>query len=196
MFDLAGPAPLGLRHERFVAVPLAPDVAALDHAAYAASPDVIRVHSDGRWPVDGFGLDDELLQLEQHRLDHEAHRSFAFALLTPARDESLGYVYLNPMRDYLARVDAPAELVARFPASSAMVTFWLRQDQQTTGLADVVVTAVDAWLSEAWPLDSAIFRVLPEERSSCSALQRLGLDRVHLELPGEPRPYRWFAAHL
>ena len=39
-----------------VAVPLTIDVAALDYASYMASPDVIRIHSDGRWPVDRFTL--------------------------------------------------------------------------------------------------------------------------------------------
>ncbi|GAA1768927.1 hypothetical protein GCM10009795_013980 [Nocardioides hankookensis] len=185
-----------LEHARFVAVPLTPDVAALDYDAYVASPDVIRVHSDGRWPVDGFTLEDELREVRQHQVDHEADRSFAFALLTPSGDRSLGCVYVNRLHDYLSRVDAPPGLLAAFRAPSAMVTFWLRQDEQTTGLADVVVAAVDAWLSDEWPLERALFRVLPAEHSSRSALERHGLDRVELALPGETRPYLWFEARL
>lgn len=41
----------------FVLQPLGVAEAALDYAAYMASPDVIRRHSGGRWPVDGFTLD-------------------------------------------------------------------------------------------------------------------------------------------
>lgn len=188
--------PDGLEHARFVAVPLTPEVAAYDYDAYMASPDVIRVHSDGRWQVEGFSLEEDLRQVEQHRLDHLAHRSFAFTLLAPSRDAALGCLYLNPLREYLARVDADPELLASVPSASAMVTFWLRQDQQATDLANVVVAAVDAWLLDAWPLDRALYRVLPEEHASRSALERLGLDSVELVLPGESRPYLWFEARL
>lgn len=52
--DRTAAIPSGLRHARFVATPLTTDNAALDHASYTASPDVIRVHSDGRWPVEDF----------------------------------------------------------------------------------------------------------------------------------------------
>lgn len=192
MLDADAVAPLELRHPRFVAVPLRAEVAALDYDAYRSSPDVIRAHSDGRWPIEGFTLADDLEQVEQHWRDHQAHRAFAFALLAPARDEGLGCVYLNPLRDYVERVGASAALVASLPATSAMVTFWLRQDQQHTGLAEEVVRAVDTWLHRDWPLDRHLFRVLPVERSSRAALETCGPHQVELDLPGETRPYLWF----
>jgi hypothetical protein len=77
-------SPEGLRHERFVAVPLTTATAALDYASYMASPDVIRVHSDGRWPVDGFTLADDLELVSQHEDDHHSRRAFTFVLLTPS----------------------------------------------------------------------------------------------------------------
>lgn len=49
MLDQTVPIPTGLHHQRFVATPLTVETAALDYAAYMASPDVIRVHSDGQW---------------------------------------------------------------------------------------------------------------------------------------------------
>lgn len=48
-----------------------------------ASPDVIRIHSDGRWPVSGFTLADDISMAAVHDIDHQAGRSFAFVLLTP-----------------------------------------------------------------------------------------------------------------
>ena len=192
MLDEDAVVPPELQHPRFVAVPLTAEVAALDYDAYLASPDVIRAHSDGRWPLDGFTIADDLEQVEQHWRDHQARRAFAFALLTPARDEAVGCLYLNPLRDYVERVGASAPLVAALPPASSMVTFWLRQDQQDTGLADEVVRAVDAWLLRDWSLDLHLFRVLPVERSSREALETCGLRRVDLDLPGEKRPYLWF----
>lgn len=192
MLDDTAVVPTGLWHERFVMTPLTTDTAALDYASYMASPDVIRAHSDGRWPTDGFTFSDDLELVAQHEDDHQRRRAFTFVLLTPSRTQALGCLYLNPLRDYLVRAEAPPRLVDETPLDSAMVTFWLRQDQQDTGLAEVVVEAVNDWILDEWPLTAHLFRVLPGERSSCHALERLGLPQVRLDLPGELRPYIWY----
>lgn len=193
MLDPMAPVPLGLRHERFVAAPLTAATAALDYASYMASPDVIRVHSDGRWPVEGFTFAEDLELVAQHEADHENRRAFAFVLLVPSLTEALGCLYVNPFREYLQRAGADPQLLESTPSASAMVTFWLRQSQQDTGLADVVVEAVNDWLVTEWPLQTHLFRVLPAERSSCAALDRMNnLHRFSLTLPGEPRPYLWY----
>lgn len=184
--------PEGLRHDRFLATPLNRSTAALDYASYMASPDVIRAHSDGRWPVEGFTFSDDLKLIAMHEDDRESRRAFAFALLNPSETEALGCLYVNPLREYLLRADAPRELIDETPSASAMVTFWLRQDQQDTGLHEVVVETVNDWILDEWPLTAHLFRVLPGERSSCLALDRLGLRKVRLALPGDERPYIWY----
>jgi hypothetical protein len=187
--------PTELQHDRFVATPLTVATAALDYASYMASPEVIRVHSDGRWPTEGFTLDDDLELVARHQADHENRRAFTFVLLTPSRTEALGCVYVNPLREYLRRSGAGAVLLDAIPSASAMVTFWLRHDQHENGLADVVVHAVNDWIAGEWPLDAHLFRVLPEERSSRAALDHLGLPHMRLPLPGDPRPYLWYGPH-
>ncbi|MCM4076509.1 hypothetical protein [Paractinoplanes hotanensis] len=194
MLDPQAPIPAELVHEAFVLTPLTVDNAALDHAAYMASPDVIRKHSDGRWPVDGFTVDDDRAQVARHQADHEARRAFTFALLSPARDKSLGCLYLNPLCAYLHRAGADTATLTRFPAGSAMVTFWLRQDQQDTGLADVVIRAVGTWLVAEWPLSAHLFRCLPTERCTRDALEKSSLRPVALRLTAEKRPYLWYQA--
>lgn len=192
MLDDQAVVPTELRHERFVLTPLTSDTAALDYASYMASPDVIRAHSDGRWPVEGFSFSDDLELIAQHEDDHTHRRAFTFVLLTPSGTEALGCLYLNPLRDYLVRAEAPSHVLDETPLDSAMVSFWLRQDQQDTGLADVVVKAVNDWILNEWPLSAHLFRALPIERSSCVALDRLGLRKVRLALPGDERPYIWY----
>ncbi|MGZ5374800.1 MAG: hypothetical protein ACXWDK_11090 [Aeromicrobium sp.] len=192
MLDDKAVVPTGLRHERFVMTPLTTDTAALDYASYMASPDVIRAHSDGRWPVQGFTFSDDLELVAQHEHEHRRRHAFTFVLLTPSGTESLGCLYMNPLREYLLRAEAPLHLVEETPPDSAMVTFWLRQDQQDTGLADVVVKAVNDWILGAWPMTAHVFRVLPGERSSCLALDRLGLGKIRLAHPGDERPYIWY----
>lgn len=192
MLDANTPVPSTLPHSLFVATPLTTEVAALDYASYMASPEVIRVHSDGRWPVDGFTLSDDLEVVAKHQADHESHRAFTFVLLAPSQTEALGCLYLNPLREYLQHAGAAPELLDAIPPASAMVTFWLRQDQQDTGLAEAVAGAVNDWLLDDWPLAMHCFRVLPDERSSRFALERLNLRKTRLTLPGEPRPYLWY----
>lgn len=191
VLDAHASVPSRLVHQSFVATPLTTDNFALDYAAYMASPDVIRVHSDGRWQVDGFTLDQDRAQVAIHEADHKAHRAFTFLLLDPAESESLGCLYVNPLLAYLRRVDADPQTLSTFPPASAMVTFWIRQDRQHVGLAAVVAEAVNTWLMTAWPLETHLFRVLPGERTSVAALERLPVERVPLQLPGEERPYIW-----
>ena len=192
MFDEFVTIPRELDHQRFLATPLTVANADLDYAAYTASLEVIQVHSDGRWPTDAFTLDDDLELVTQHESDHRARRAFTFVLLDPSKTEALGCLYVNPLRDYLRRAEVAAALLDAIPAASAMVTFWLRQDQQETDLADAVVEAVNAWLLSDWPLDLHLFRALPAERSSCHAFRRSDLQPVRLALPGETRPYLWY----
>lgn len=187
-----GLVPSRLVDDRFVAVPLTIEVAALDYAAYMASPDVIRDHSDGRWPVEGFTLAEDLELVALHQRDHESRRAFTFTLLDPSWTESLGCLYVNPMHEYLDRVGANSRTIDALPGATASVTFWLRQDQHENGLPDAVAVAVNRWLLDDWPLDTHLFRVLPSERTSRVALERLGLPRVEMSLADEPRPYLWF----
>ncbi len=192
MFDPTATVPTMLAHDRFVAVPLTSATAALDYASYMASPDVIRVHSDGRWPTDEFTLEENLPLVAMHEADHLNRRAFTFVLLSPAGDEALGCLYLNPLGAYLQRSQADARLLDAVPGASAMVTFWIRQDHHETALTAAVVGAVNDWLLDEWPLATHVFRVLPDERESCLALDQLELHQTRLELPAEPRPYRWY----
>jgi len=192
VIDADAPVPAGLHHELFIAVPLTTEVAALDYAAYMASPQVIRTHSDGRWPISDFTLLDDLELVAQHQADHESRCAFTFVLLTPSQNEALGCLYLNPLRDYLRRVHAETQLIDALPPASAMVTFWLRQDQQDTGLAEAVVRAVNDWVRDDWPLSLHLFRALPDELSSRAALEHLDLKQIDLKLPNVEPPYRWY----
>ena len=75
MFDARAPVPCRLEHPRFAALPLTRDTAALDYAAYMASPEVIRLHSDGRWSVEGFTFADDQELVARHEADHASRRS-------------------------------------------------------------------------------------------------------------------------
>jgi RimJ/RimL family protein N-acetyltransferase len=182
-FPADRPIPDTLRTPTFVLRPLNVAVASIDYEAYMASPDVIRVHSGGRWPVDGFTLEDERRELTEHERRHRERRDFAFVLLTPDEATGLGCVYILPLLPFLRRYAANnARLLAQSTDASAIVTFWLRQDQQQTSLAADVITAVHQWLLADWPFDDHVFRVNQAEHASIRALEQCGFG-VRFSLP-------------
>jgi hypothetical protein len=111
-----------------------------------------------------FTLEENRRQAAAHHAAHEARRAFTFLLLDPSRSESLGCLYLDPLREYLKQVGATAVTLGANPPTSAMVTYWIRQDQENAGLPEVVAEAVTRWLVTDWPLDLCLFRALPDER--------------------------------
>jgi len=181
------PVPEMLRAPSFLARPLRASDAALDYAAYMESPDVIRTHSGGRWPTEGFTLEENVALAAAHERDHHARRAFTFTLLTPDERFCLGCLYIRPLLALLRRAQAPSWLFARVSERTALVTFWLHERHQHSDLADEVVLATSAWLGESWALDAHVYRVSPDERRSALALERAGLRPLAtLWLDGEP----------
>ncbi len=150
------------------------------------------MHSDGRWPVTGFTLADNLDLVAKHEDDHRHRRSFTFVLLGPSRTEALGCLYLNPLRDYLLRAGADRQLVDETPVAAAMVTFWLRQDHQDTGLAEVVVGDRERVAPRPVAVPHARLPG-PARRAVLPAGARpTGPADVRPALPRDGRPYIWY----
>jgi len=68
--DWLGSIPAGLSAPSFIIEPLQESHAALDYEAYISSPDVIRIHSAGRWPTKDFTLQEDRLLLAGHYERH------------------------------------------------------------------------------------------------------------------------------
>ncbi len=183
--------PETLRTPTFVLRPLRVAEAGRDYAAYMSSPEVIRVHSGGHWPVAGFTLADEERELAHHEARHRAKQDFAFILLTPDGTTGLGCVYLLPLLPVLHRGAAPPALLAEVRDATAIVTFWVRQDRQQTPLASQVILAVHHWLLRDWPFADHLFRVNPGEHASIAALDHCGF-RLRFALTLPESPYLFF----
>ena len=179
--------PERLIHTDFIAKPLQEQHAALDYAAYTSSPEVIRAHSYGRWPVEEFTLTEEKSLLAGHDQRHRAKQDFAFILLAPDRASSLGCCYILPLLPFLTRVDSDHRSLSEH---SAMVTFWLRQSEQESRLAEHIVRALHEWMTFEWRFDVHFFRVNPQETHSISALRANNLREVFSI--SHPLPYLFF----
>lgn len=191
-FPVDRPVPDRLMHPSFVLRPLDVAAAELDYDAYTNSPDVIAVHSGGRWQVEGYTLADETRELAQHEQRHHDRQDFAFIILAPAQQVALGCVYLLPLLRY---TNVPDDVRGRVSDASAIVTFWIRQSHQGTPLPHEVVAAVDTWLRNQWPFDWHVFRVNQHEHRSIEVLEQHGMTvAFKTTFSGPPHCYLFFAS--
>lgn len=170
-------------------VPLTRELAVLDTVAYLSSPRAIGSHSAGRWPMDGFTLEQNLALIAHHEAEHRAGDAFAYAILDPRGDQEWGCVYLRPLAPYLERTATCLALPEATVRSAAIATFWLIDDGSRRPAATEVLPVVEGWTA-AWSAAPVVFRCLPEESESLSALEGSGLDRV--DASTQPLPYLWF----
>jgi hypothetical protein len=171
--------------------PLTRQLLQLDTAAYTSSPVNIARHSAGRWKVEGFTTAENLELLRHHEDEHAAGRAFAHALLTTQREREIGCVYLQRLSDFEARTGTAVAGLGQHGGTAAMVTFWLVDDADQRPPAEHVVAELEDWLKE-WGAALPVFRCLPEETETVTALERRGLARLPVRSAG-PLPYLWFS---
>jgi hypothetical protein len=171
--------------------PLTRQLVELDTAAYTSSPENIGRHSAGRWQVAGFTATENLDLLRRHEDEHAAGRAFAYALLAPTRDREIGCVYLQRLSEFEARTGTAVAGLGPNGGAAAMTTFWLLDDAEQRPSAEEVVAELEDWLQE-WAAALPVFRCLPEETETVTALERRGLERLPVRREG-PLPYLWFS---
>lgn len=166
------PLPDCLDTPDFILRPLTPHYVALDYDAYMASPTVIRIHSAGKWKVDGYTLEENERATVWHEDAHQRRESFAFILLTLDESQGLGCVYFNPL---LPRLINHADTIPTdINDNTAMITFWIRAGEEHN-LSLPVVRSVEAWLRDGWHFSGHYWRINQQETASMQALEAAGL---------------------
>ena len=98
-------------------------------------------HSQGsKWPREGFTIEENLADLEQHQQEFLDRVAFAYTVV--ALDESyvLGCLYINPS-EY----------------ADAEVYMWVRQSEYDSGLDPVLFQTVKDWIASVWPFKSVAY---------------------------------------
>jgi hypothetical protein len=166
--------------------PLGAQLLELDTAAYLASPRAIAAHSAGRWPMDGFGRQENLELVAHHEREHDAGEAFAYAILDSARTRELGCAFLRRLEEYLRRTGTRLDDA---PIDSAMATFWRIDDERLRPGVAVVLEEVIGW-TRAWAAAPVVMRALPAEQETIAAM--VALEMVEVRAHDQPLPYRWF----
>lgn len=113
-----------------VIVPLTRQIFDLDLAAYRSSPRAISAHSWGRWPGDDLSREEACRLIDVHEKEHAAGAAYAYAILDADGARELGCVYLRPLCPFLARTGTRLDTTPFDLSRTAIVTFWLIDDQE------------------------------------------------------------------
>jgi hypothetical protein len=89
-------------------------------------------------PEDGLSLEQDLIDLAWHQKEAELKRSFNYVVLSPDESCVLGCVYVDPPQKKGADAD---------------VTFWVRVEEEATGLEEELEKGVRGWISAEWPFE-------------------------------------------
>jgi hypothetical protein len=113
-----------------------------DYEAVIESRELLRSMYGGSWPRDGFTLEENLRDLEQHQQEFLDCEAFAYTVISLDESRVLGCVYINPPR----MTDADAEVV-----------MWVRQSEFDRGLDAILFKTVKDWLNSVWPFSSVTY---------------------------------------
>ena len=100
-------------------------------------------HSRGSsWPREGFTIEENLADLEQHQQEFLERKAFAYTVVSLDESRVLGCVYINPTENKDA---------------DARVHMWVRQCEYDHGLDPVLFQTVKEWLESSWPFKAVAF---------------------------------------
>lgn len=171
--------------------PLTNQILDLDLVAYRSSPKAISAHSAGRWPGEDLSRDEARRLMAVHEKEHAAAEAYAYAILDPDGARELGCVYLRRLSAFLDRTGTSFDSTALEPDRTAIVTFWLIDDQKVRPSTSLVLNSLRRWLHR-WGAADLLWRCLPGEIASVAALEEAtGL--CALTASGQELPYLWFA---
>ncbi len=100
-----------------------------------------RVWPGGTWP-EGLTLEQNLIDLGWHQKEFQRRSSFAYTVVDPADQHTLGCVYIYPSE--LTNCDAE-------------VFLWARQSELASGLETRLLDTVRRWVADSWPFGAVRF---------------------------------------
>ncbi len=178
------PVPAGLRTDEFVLRMLRATDVALDYDAVISSREQLLLKSGGDWPREGFTLEENLADLEEHERDFHARTGFTYTVMNLTETECLGCVYIYPLLSLLQRVHASPERLARVGDYEARVWFWARSSRLADHLDARLLEALRRWLAREWAFARVVFSVNASETEHLRLLQQAGLQEQEV-LHGE-----------
>ena len=135
--------PTRIEADGFVLVPLGPDLAEIDYAAYMSSIEHLQetfTRSTG-WPNAELTDADASADMEREQARFEARESFAYAVLTPDGSRERGCVYVYPgVGEY-----------------DAVVRLWVTKAEYDAGFDEELYAWTQSWIASEWPFTNVAY---------------------------------------
>jgi hypothetical protein len=164
--------PETLRKEEFLVRPLRATDVELDYDAVMTSRAELLLRSDGRWPREGFTLEENLADLVRHEQEHHDRVAFTYTVMNLTETECLGCLYINPLKGLLQRVGITAEHI---PDDSAYVTFWVRQSRLADNLDERLLQALISWFQAEWAFSQVAFLARKVQTRQIQLFEEMGM---------------------
>jgi RimJ/RimL family protein N-acetyltransferase len=133
--------PQVLETDRFRLRMLSVDDVEKDYEAVMETQEYFHARGNS-WPREGFTIEENLADLEQHQQEFLARKAFAYTVVTPDERRVLGCVYINPTNG---------------DETDAKVHLWVRKSEQHNGLDSILFQTVKGWLKLSWPFEVVMY---------------------------------------
>jgi len=158
--------------EEFLVRPLKATDVELDYDAVITSRAELFLHSEGRWPREGFTLEENLADLVRHEREHLDRVAFTYTVMNPAETECLGCIYIHPLRRLLQRAGISIEDI---PDESAYVSFWVRQSRLPDNLDRRLLQVLISWFQAEWAFSQVTFFARKAQARQIQLFEDMGL---------------------
>jgi hypothetical protein len=94
------------------------------------------------WPREGFTIEENLADLEQHQQEFLHREAFAYTVVALDESRVLGCVYINPPKQ---------------DGEDARIWMWVRESEYEKGLDPILFREVKQWIDQAWPFRMVVY---------------------------------------
>jgi len=189
--DPARDVPARLRADEFLLRPITVADAPRDHEAVMESRRELRLWEQSSWPEETFTVEQNAEDLADLERRHLERRAFTYTVLDPHGPACLGCVYIFPTTaTFLTRAAVTAVSGAEWAAVEAVVYFWIRTSQASSGLEARLLSSLRGWLADDWSLSRTVFVTNEQFARQVRVLQTAGLQlQFELREPGKAGTY-------
>ena len=177
--------PETLRTDEMLIRPLRASDVLLDYDAVISSRAELWLCSGGKWPREGFTIEENLADLQQHEQEHQDRLAFTYTVMNPDETECLGCIYITPLAQRLERAAATRQQYPESEANSqpmpevspndAVVTFWVRQSRLADNLDLRLLQALTNWFRTAWTFPRVTFLAQNAQQRQLRLFEQLGM---------------------
>jgi len=177
------PVPEALQTDEFLVRPLRASDVRLDYNAVISSRAELLLGSGGTWPREGFTLEENLADLQQHEQEHRDRVAFTYTVMNPAETECLGCIYIGPLERLLGHAGGSGQYLSD---STAYVSFWVRHSRLADHLDRRLLQALMPWFHNEWAFVHVLFIVQRVEERQIRLYEEMGLRLLYSLKPHQP----------